>query len=97
MLAKRGINLVGLNVDADPKADVGGFLKENPVNYPILVGGVPLSIVVDERGIVTELIPGWSATTRARFDALAGQSAKATSATPNLKATPRETGSTPRR
>lgn len=85
-LAGKGIDLVGLNVDADPTADVRGFLKDNPVKYTILVGGVPLieslyatdqlsvplSVLVDERGIVTEIIPGWSNETRARFDRLAG-------------------------
>ncbi|MCP9494533.1 MAG: redoxin family protein [Pyrinomonadaceae bacterium MAG19_C2-C3] len=85
-LAREGIDLVGLNVDSDPTADVRGFLKDNPVKYTILVGGVglieslyatdqlsvPLSVLVDERGIVTEIIPGWSNETRARFDRLAG-------------------------
>ena len=85
-LAQKGIDLIGLNVDADPTADVRGFLKDNSVRYTILVGGVPLietlyatdqlsvplSVLVDERGIVTEIIPGWSNETRARFDRLAG-------------------------
>jgi hypothetical protein len=32
-----------------------------------------MSIIVDERGIVTEIIPGWSAETQKRFRALAGE------------------------
>lgn len=85
-LARRGIDLIGLNVDAEPDADIRGFLRDNPVSYTVLVGGVPLiesfyatdqlsvplSVLVDERGIVTEIIPGWSNETRARFDKLAG-------------------------
>jgi thiol-disulfide isomerase/thioredoxin len=85
-LAAKGIDLVGLNVDSEPDADVRGFLKENRVGYPVFVGGVPaieglyatdelsvpMSIVVDDRGVVTEIIPGWSPATRRRFSALAG-------------------------
>ncbi len=85
-LAARGIDLVGLNVDADPAADIRGFLRDHPVTYPVLVGGVPaierlyatdelsvpLSIVVDAEGIVREIIPGWSEKTRQRFGSLSG-------------------------
>jgi thiol-disulfide isomerase/thioredoxin len=85
-LAARGIDLVGLNVDAEPNADVRGYLRERRVGYPNYIGGVtaieniyatdemsvPLTIVVDERGLVAELIPGWSDQTQARFAALAG-------------------------
>jgi thiol-disulfide isomerase/thioredoxin len=85
--AARGLDLVGLNVDSEPKADVRGFIREHRVGYPNFVGGVaaieslyatdelsvPMSIVVDERGIVTEIIPGWSAETQKRFRALAGE------------------------
>ena len=90
-LAARGIDLVGLNVDSDPAADVRGFIREKRVRYPNFLGGVaaieslyatdelsvPMSIVVDERGIVTEIIAGWSAGTRKRFSALAGEGAAA--------------------
>jgi thiol-disulfide isomerase/thioredoxin len=85
-LASQGIDLVGLNVDSEPGADVRGFLKDNRVGYPVYVGGVPaiellyatdelsvpMSMMVDERGVVTEIIPGWSPATRKRFAALAG-------------------------
>jgi len=86
-LAARGIDLIGLNVDSDPAADVRGFIREKRVGYPNFLGGVraieslyatdelsvPMSIIVDERGIVTEIIPGWSAETQKRFRALAGE------------------------
>ena len=85
-LAAKGIDLVGLNVDSEPDADVRGFLKENRVGYPVFIGGVPaieglyatdelsvpMSILVDDKGVVTEIIPGWSPATRKRFAALAG-------------------------
>jgi thiol-disulfide isomerase/thioredoxin len=80
-LDARGIDLLGVNVDTEPKADIKGFLRDHPVRYTVLVGGlplverlfttddlsVPLSIIVDERGVVSELIPGWSNETQRRF------------------------------
>ena len=85
-LAARGVDLVGLNVDTEPDVNLRGFLRENRVGYPVFVGGVPaieriyatdqlsvpMSFMVDERGVVTEIIPGWSPATRKRFSALAG-------------------------
>ncbi|MCA1564525.1 MAG: redoxin family protein [Acidobacteria bacterium] len=86
-LAARGIDLIGLNVDSDPVADVGGFIKAHRVQYPNYLGGVqaieslyatdelsvPMSLIVNDKGIVTEIIPGWSAETRKRFSVLAGE------------------------
>lgn len=86
-LAARGIDLLGLNVDSDPVADVNGFIKAHRVQYPNYLGGVPaieslyatdelsvpMSIVVNDKGVVTEIIPGWSAETRKRFSVLAGE------------------------
>lgn len=85
-LAARGIDLIGLNVDTDPQAAIAQFLAKTGAQYPSYIGGVaaieqlyatdeltvPLSLLLDENGIVTELIPGWSAETRRRFSALAG-------------------------
>ncbi|MBI4462168.1 MAG: redoxin family protein [Acidobacteria bacterium] len=85
-LAARGIDLVGLNLDTSPEADLQGFLGQAGVHYSILVGGVaaierlyateeltvPLSILLDKTGAVAELIPGWSDETRRRFATLAG-------------------------
>ncbi|HEV2882463.1 MAG TPA: redoxin family protein [Pyrinomonadaceae bacterium] len=86
-LAARGIDLIGLNVDSDPVADVSGFIKAHRVQYPNYLGGVgaieslyatdelsvPMSLIINDKGIVTEIIPGWSAETRKRFSALAGE------------------------
>jgi thiol-disulfide isomerase/thioredoxin len=86
-LAARGIDLIGLNVDSDPVADVSGFIKAHRVQYPNYLGGVqaieslyatdelsvPMSLIVNDKGIVTEIIPGWSAETRKRFSALVGE------------------------
>ena len=101
-LERNGIDLIGLNVDAEPDADIRGFLRANPVKYPILVGGVPLienfyatdelsvplSVVVDEHGTITELIPGWSNETRARFDALAQSDVSSTRQAPKVSKSP---------
>ncbi len=89
--AARGIDLIGLNVDAEKDVNVKGYAAKKAVTYPILVGGttaieqiyatdelaVPLTILVDEKGIVTDLIPGWSAETQRKFAALAGQNSPA--------------------
>jgi len=86
-LAARGVDLIGLNVDSEPTADVRGFIKAHRVQYPNYLGGVraieslyatdelsvPMSLIVDDKGVVTEIIPGWSAETRKRFSVLAGE------------------------
>jgi thiol-disulfide isomerase/thioredoxin len=88
-LAARGVDIVGLNVDADAEADVAGYVEEIGVGYPILVAGldvleqiyagdevtVPLSFIVDGDGIVTDLLPGWSDESRRHLEALAGERA----------------------
>jgi thiol-disulfide isomerase/thioredoxin len=86
-LRARGVDLVGLNVDAGATAQlVRSYLSDVRVSYENLIGGVPaieglyatdeqsvpLSILVDESGTVLQIIPGWSEKTRRRFDALAG-------------------------
>lgn len=85
-LAAQGVDILGLNVDADPDADVSGYAEEIGVGYPILVAGpdalekiyagdevtVPLSFIVDGEGVVTELLPGWSDESRRRLEGLAG-------------------------
>ena len=88
-LSASGADLIGLNVDTEPDADIGRFVADTGVSYPIYLGGipaveqlyasdelsVPLSILLDENGAVAELIPGWSEETRRRFSALAGNQA----------------------
>jgi thiol-disulfide isomerase/thioredoxin len=85
-LQKNGVDLIGLNVDAEPDNRVQQFLRKVPVGYPIYIGGVsaisqlfatdeltvPLSVVIDQDGRVEQLISGWSSDTQRRFEALAG-------------------------
>lgn len=85
--AARGIDLLGLNVDVEKNVNVRRYITEKRVTYPNVLGGipaieqifatdeltVPLTIFVDEKGIVRDLIPGWSAETRGKFKSLAGQ------------------------
>jgi thiol-disulfide isomerase/thioredoxin len=89
-LAARKIDIVGLNVDTETNVNVRKYVADKRVTYPIFVGGVraierifatdeltvPLSILVDEKGIVRDLIPGWSAETQRKFRLLAGESAE---------------------
>ena len=88
-LAARGIDLIGINVDTEKDANIKGYVAKKRVTYPILVGGVaaieniyatdelsvPLTILVNDKGIVTDLIPGWSAETQRKFAALVGDAA----------------------
>jgi thiol-disulfide isomerase/thioredoxin len=88
-LEKNGVDLIGLNVDAESDARVQQFLKKVPVGYPIYIGGVPaisqlfatdeltvpLSVVIDQNGRVEQLISGWSADTQRKFEVLAGDKA----------------------
>jgi peroxiredoxin len=81
-----GIDLIGVSVDTDPKADLAAFARKTGATYPLFAGGVPaiealyatddlfvpMSVVVDESGVVSDLLPGWSETTRQRFATLAG-------------------------
>ena len=91
-LRAAGVDLIGINVDTDTAADVRGFLKSAGVSYPAFQGGtpvleslflsdevtVPLSIVLDENGKVTDLVSGWSNATQKKFEALIGNPAPST-------------------
>jgi len=86
LFAARGIDVVGINVDAEKNANIKSYVAQKRITYPIFIGGikaieqiyatdelsVPLSILVDKNGIVKELIPGWSAETQRKFAALVG-------------------------
>ena len=86
-LAARGVDLIGINVDTEKGVNIKSYVAGKRVTYPILVGGVtaieniyatdelsvPLTILVDEKGIVTDLIPGWSAETQKKFAVLIGE------------------------
>lgn len=85
-LAARGVDLIGINVDTEKGANIKGYVANKRVTYPIVIGGVaaieqiyatdelsvPLTILVDDKGIVKELIPGWSAETQRKFNILVG-------------------------
>jgi len=87
-LAERGIDLIGLNVNAEEDANIKDYLAKKGITYPTLVGGtkaieqiyateeltVPFTILVDENGIVADLIPGWSKATHDRILELANGS-----------------------
>jgi len=76
-------------VDADPEAKVAQFAGEKKVHYPIYLGGVPaiegvfvgdelavpLTVLLDEKGVVQEIIFGFSGGTQRRFSQLAGTTA----------------------
>ena len=86
-LAARAIDLLGISVDTEKTANIKKYVVEKLVAYPIVAGGVPaitaiyatdelsvpLTILIDEKGVVTDLIPGWSAETQRKFAALAGE------------------------
>jgi thiol-disulfide isomerase/thioredoxin len=85
-LAVQNIDLLGINVDTETKANLKGFLAQKRITYPVFRGGVPvieqiyatdelsvpLSILFDDKGIVKDLIPGWSAETQKKFEQMAG-------------------------
>ena len=84
-LAAGGIDIVGLNVDTDPDADIPGFLRRTGVTYPIALGGtaavealyateeltVPMSLLLDDQGVVRDVFGGWSEGVRQRLLQLA--------------------------
>ncbi len=83
-LAQAGVDLVGISLDFDQSAPVQEYLKERSVPYrnyilneedttKIFASGqitVPLTILVDEQGLVVRAFSGWSAETRAGIEAL---------------------------
>ncbi len=84
-LAANGVDLVGLGVDTEPR-DIPGYLGRLGVTYPVMAGGasaieriyateeivVPMSFLLDDQGVVREILSGWSAETQQRFAQLAG-------------------------
>ncbi len=100
-LAARSVDLIGINVDTERGANIKGYIANKRVTYPILIGGVaaieniyatdelsvPLTILVNEKGIVTDLIPGWSAETQRKFAEIGvnSQAAPPVSAKPSGK------------
>jgi thiol-disulfide isomerase/thioredoxin len=89
-LAGKGIDLIGVSVDADPEARVAQFAADKKVHYPIYLGGVPaieqiflrdeiavpLTVLLNEKGAVEEILFGFSGGTQRRFSQLAGTLAR---------------------
>jgi thiol-disulfide isomerase/thioredoxin len=89
-LAQKGIDLIGISVDVEKDVDIKGFVKQKRVTYPIYAGGVPvieqlyatdvlsvpMSILIDEKGKIIELTPGWSSETQKKFEKLIGEKKK---------------------
>ena len=89
-LSAQGIDLVGVSVDTEPDAKVADFAHKLGAEYPIFLGGVPviekvfegdqlavpLSVLLDERGRVLEIVSGFSANTQKKFAQLAGSPAR---------------------
>jgi hypothetical protein len=82
---ERGVRVIGISLDdAVTRDHVPGFVKEMGVTYPIVVAEadfvrnfyttgnvtVPISLLLDAQGIVTDLLPGWTAETREHLAAL---------------------------
>ena len=86
-LAARGIDIVGMNVDTETGVNIRRYVTEKRITYPIVIGGVPaiesiyatdelsvpLSILVDDKGTIIDLIPGWSAETKRKFQTMVGE------------------------
>ncbi len=83
---ERGVQVIGVSIDDAMSRDhVPGFVKEMWVTYPIVVAEaefiknfyttdnvtVPISLLLDEQGNITDLLPGWTPQTREHLAALA--------------------------
>ena len=85
-LATQNIDIIGINLNTEPNANVSGYLEKRQVLYLNLLGGVaaidkiyatdqlfvPLSILINDSGTVLDVISGWSADTQQRFTQLSG-------------------------
>ncbi len=83
-----GWRVIGISVDDPSTRDrVPKFIEEIGVTYPVAVAeagfikkfyttdsvAVPISVLLDAEGNITELLPGWTPETRARLEALRGR------------------------
>ncbi len=79
------MRVIGVSIDdAMTRDHVPGFLKEMGVTYPIVVAEaefiqnfyttdnvtVPISLLLDAEGIISDLLPGWTPETREHLAAL---------------------------
>ena len=82
---ERGVRVIGVSIDdAMTRDHVPGFVKEMGVTYPIVVAEaefiknfyttdnvtVPISVLLDAEGIISDLLPGWTPETREHLAAL---------------------------
>jgi thiol-disulfide isomerase/thioredoxin len=82
---ERGVQVIGVSIDdAMTRDHVPGFLEEMGVTYPIVVAEaefirnfyptdnvtVPISVLLDAQGVITDLLPGWTPETREHLEAL---------------------------
>jgi thiol-disulfide isomerase/thioredoxin len=80
-----GVRVIGVSIDdAVSRDQVPGFVKEMGVTYPIVVAEaefignfyttdnvtVPISLLLDAEGIITDLLPGWTPQTREHLASL---------------------------
>jgi thiol-disulfide isomerase/thioredoxin len=69
--APRGVRVVGVSIDAE-RADIDGFLAARPVSFSILwdrsgealghtdASIMPVSFILDGRGVVRHVLQGWA-------------------------------------
>ncbi len=89
-LRKSDVEIVGLSLDAGGLDVVNRYVDKRKVNYPVFVADgsliekiyatsevfIPLSFVLDERGVITEIHSGWSPKTKASIERLAELTAR---------------------
>jgi len=83
-LESSGVDLIGVSLDFEEAAAVGGFLKDNRVTYPIVIAekeslerllkgddlGLPFSLLLDESGALVSAFSGWSEESRKTLEKL---------------------------
>lgn len=86
-MEQAGIDLVGVSIDTDGRDRIAPFVRSVGAEYPVYVTAderipeiykdarvsIPLSVLLDDRGRVLQVIGGWSAATAAQFRRLAGE------------------------
>ena len=76
--------MIGVSIDdAMTREHVPGFVEEMGITYPIVVAEaefiknfyptdnvtVPISVLLDAQGVISDLLPGWTAETREHLEA----------------------------
>jgi peroxiredoxin len=82
---EKGLRVIGISVDDPTTRDgVPGFLQEMGITYPIAVAEaefisnfyttdnvtVPISVLIDAEGKISDLFSGWTAETREQLEAI---------------------------